>query len=270
MPHFGGKNSRIGSGVGVNLALIRLRALASSGAASRQYLSVSQQALAVDRVKRPSPQPAERQAEAAELAEQLHSRSSDRTGQNHPLTAKIEECQAKPGIKRDRKKGKSLSISDCFLFICLCAVRVVCSHGSLGIRGHRKLKEADFCETTPSAKFRSRNEEVTHSSQDSAPCSSHRGCRRRLDRLPQRDCIRQYHQPASSAIPGQRLGMVSSPRHRRATLAGHLHPIRRYRHRARDVRGRFDSRLVVPGELRQSEDHGDDHPSGVLLGWHVA
>ena len=42
MSHFGGKSSRIGSGVGVNRALIRLRALASSGAASRQYLSVSQ------------------------------------------------------------------------------------------------------------------------------------------------------------------------------------------------------------------------------------
>jgi hypothetical protein len=37
MPHLGGKNRRIGSEVGVNRALIRLRALASSGAAWRQY-----------------------------------------------------------------------------------------------------------------------------------------------------------------------------------------------------------------------------------------
>jgi hypothetical protein len=42
MPHLGGKNRPMGSGVGVNRALIRLRALASSGAAWRQYLSVSQ------------------------------------------------------------------------------------------------------------------------------------------------------------------------------------------------------------------------------------
>ena len=67
MPHLGGKTGRSASGVGVNLAFIRLRALASSGAASRQYLSVRRQALAVNGVQRPSPQPAERQAEAGEL-----------------------------------------------------------------------------------------------------------------------------------------------------------------------------------------------------------
>ncbi len=42
IPHFDGKNSRSGSGVSVNSALIRFRALVSPGAASRQYLSVSQ------------------------------------------------------------------------------------------------------------------------------------------------------------------------------------------------------------------------------------
>jgi len=68
MPHLGGKNSRNGSGVGVNRALIRLRALASSGAAWRQYLSgLAEQALAVDGVQQSSPQPAEWQAEAGEL-----------------------------------------------------------------------------------------------------------------------------------------------------------------------------------------------------------
>src|SRR5262249_21182848 len=42
MPHFGGKNNLIGSGVAEKRDLIRFRVLARSGAASRQYLSVSQ------------------------------------------------------------------------------------------------------------------------------------------------------------------------------------------------------------------------------------
>src|ERR1039458_3885869 len=42
IPHLGGKNSRSGSAEGAKRALMRVRALASSGAASRQYLSVSQ------------------------------------------------------------------------------------------------------------------------------------------------------------------------------------------------------------------------------------
>ena len=40
--HLGGKNNFIGSREGENLALILFRALTNSGAATRQYLSVSQ------------------------------------------------------------------------------------------------------------------------------------------------------------------------------------------------------------------------------------
>lgn len=114
-------------------------------------------------------------------------------------------------------------------------------------------------------------------------CSIRCGRRCHVDSCPRRDCIRCHRQrsAASSALSGRRVRAEPRRRRRRTGspdgpyddqpgVPGGLQALRRRRLRAPIVGGRVRSRLVVPGQLRQREDHGDHRGSGVLLGRDMA